>query len=329
MVSNWSIANIGTFLPFLQRKTRTAIKILRNGGFRKFLQTCWLKLRQPLFKWREEWEWVRIEGCDYVMVSNVNGFTMLVSGTDQGIGRELAFYRVHEPTVTKLLPGFVRQGDTVLDIGANIGYYALLFSQLVGESGLVVAVEPHPQNAHVLELNLRLNRVTNVKVMPVAVSNEVGSAQMFVSTGSNWHSLHPTELTSQETISVPTVTIDTIAAQLERTVDLIRMDIEGWEIKALEGAEGTLRRDRPSLVMEIHPAYMQQGDVQRFLMWLQSFGYEQGFVVLRRDDFPWVKRPRRIWERSLSALLADEDFLRSGECFTLLLESPLRQKGNF
>ncbi len=328
MLTNWSIPGVGAFLPFLQRKARTAIKILRNGGFRRFLQTCWLKLRQPLPKWREEWEWVQIEGCDYVMVSNVNGFTMLVSGTDEGIGRELAFYRVHEPTVTKLLPGFVRQGDTVLDIGANIGYYALLFSQLVGESGLVVAVEPHPQNAHLLELNLKLNRVTNVKVMPVAVSDETGLAQMFVSSGSNWHSLHPTEHTGQETILVQTVTIDAIVAQLERPVNLIRMDIEGWEIKALKGAEGTLRRDRPSLVMEIHPNYMQQGEVQNFLVWLQSFGYEQGFVVLRRDDFPWVKRPRRIWERSLSALLADKTFLESGECFTLLLESPLRQKAN-
>ncbi|MCS7187065.1 MAG: FkbM family methyltransferase [Armatimonadota bacterium] len=322
MQSNWSTANAGIFLPFLQRKVKTAVKVLRNGGFRKFLQTCWLKFRQPLFKWREEWEWVQIDGCDYVMVSNVNGFTMLVSGTDQGIGRELLFYRVHEPTVTKLLPGFVRFGDTVLDIGANIGYYTLLLSQLVGRRGTVIAVEPYPDNVHLLELNLRFNRVTNVKVMPVAVSDEIGTAEMFVSEGSNWHSLHPTERTGQRKILVPTVTIDTIVAQLERHVDLIRMDIEGWETKALQGAEGTLKRDRPVLVMEVHPKYIQQDELQQFLSWLQSFGYERGFIVLRCDDFPWVKRPRRIWERSLSTLLTDKDFLGSGECFALLLERP-------
>lgn len=320
MLSNWSIFSTSTFLPFLQRKTKTAIKILRNGGFLQFLQTCWLKLRQPMPKWREEWEWIQIEGCDYVMVPNVNGFTMLVNGTDEGIGRELAFYKVHEPTVTKLLPGFVKPRDTVLDIGANIGYYTLLLSQLVGEDGLVVAIEPYPGNVHLLELNLRLNRVTNVKVMSVAVSDEVGTAQMFVSGGSNWHSLRPTELTGKETISVPTVTIDTIVAQLERPIDLIRMDIEGWETKALSGAEGTLKRYCPTLIMEVHPNYMQEGEVQQFLSWLQSFGYEKGFIVLRRDDFPWIKRPRRVWERTLSALINDEELISGKECLTLLLE---------
>ncbi|MCX7642882.1 MAG: FkbM family methyltransferase [Armatimonadetes bacterium] len=325
MPPNWSIASTGIFLPFLQRKAKTAVKVLRNGGFRKFMQTCWLKFRQPLLKWREEWEWIQIEGCDYIMVSNVNGFTMLVSGTDEGIGRELAFYRVHEPTVTKLLPGFVRLGDTVLDIGANIGYYTMLLSQLVGGRGTVIAVEPHPDNVRLLELNLRLNRVTNVKVMPVAVSDEVGTAEMFVSDGSNWHSLHPTERTGQRKIVVPTMTIDTIVAQLERSVDLIRMDIEGWETKALSGAEGTLKRDRPTLVVEVHPSYLQKEEVQQFLFWLQSLGYEQGFVVLRQDDFPWVKRPRRVWEKSISTLLTEDALLESGECFTLLLEHPSKR----
>ncbi len=322
MLPNWSIASTGIFLTFLQRKAKTAVKVLRNGGFRKFLQICWIKLRQPLIKWREEWEWIQIDGCDYLMVSNVNGFTMLVSRTDEGIGRELAFYRVHEPTVTKLLPGFVQQGDTVLDIGANIGYYTLLLSQLVGANGVVVAIEPHPENFHLLELNLRLNRVTNVKVIPVAVSDEVGTAEMFVAEGSNWHSLHPTERTGQKTILVPTVIIDTIVHQLERSIDLIRMDIEGWEIKALQSAEGTLRRDRPTLVIEFHPFYLQEGEIQKLLVWLQSFGYERGFVVLRADDFPWVKRPRRVWERTISALIKDEELMNSKECFTLLLERP-------
>jgi FkbM family methyltransferase len=52
---------------------------------------------------------------------------------------------------------------------------------------MVIAVEPHPENVHLLELNLRLNRVSNVKVVPIAISDEIGTAQMFVSQGSNWH----------------------------------------------------------------------------------------------------------------------------------------------
>ncbi|MCS7263714.1 MAG: FkbM family methyltransferase [Armatimonadetes bacterium] len=324
MVVRWPFVSAIAILPLINRKARTAAKIWRNGGLRKFLHTFWLKIRQPLAKWKEELEWVRVDGCDYLMVSNVNGFTMLVRGTDEGIGRELAVYRIHEPTVTKLLPGFVRSGSTILDIGANIGYYTLLFSQLVGEGGLVIAVEPYPENVRLLELNLRLNRVLNVKIVPVAISDEVGTAQMFIAEGSNWHSLHPTDMTTQKTVIVPTVTIDTLVAQLERPVDLVRMDIEGWETKALEGGEGTLRQNHPAIVMEIHPCYMKAEEVRQLLLRLKSFGYEKGFVVLRRDDFPWVKRPRRIWERTISNLLADDAFLESGECFTLLLERPLK-----
>ncbi len=313
------------FLSIVQRKVRTAARILRKGRLKELFQTLRLKLRQPLFKWREELEWIQFEGCDYLMVSNVNGFTMLVSVADKGIGRELAFYQIHEPTVTKLLPGFVRQEGTVLDIGANIGYYSLLLSRLVGARGLVIAVEPHPENSHLLELNLRLNGVNNVRVMSVAVSDKVGTAEMFVAEGSNWHSLHPTERTGQKTILVPTVTIDMIASQFERPIDLIRMDIEGWETKALQGAEETLRRDRPSLVIEVHPPYMQQGGIRQFLTWLKSFGYDRGFFVFRGDDFPWIKRQKRVWEKSIIELLADKAFLESGECFTLLLERPSKQ----
>ena len=324
MLSVQWLVSPSAFFPLLQRKAKTAAKVFRNGGLRKLLEVFWLKLRQPPIKWREELEWVQIEGCDYVMVSNVNGFTMLVSSTDAGIGRELAFYRVHEPTVTKLLPGFVRLGDTVLDIGANIGYYTLLFSQLVGPTGMVIAVEPHPENVHSLELNLRLNRVSNVKIVPVAISDEIGTAQMFVSQGSNWHSLLLTEWSSGQSITVSTTTVDALAHQLERPIDIIRMDIEGWEAKALQGAEGTLKRDKPTIIAEIHPTYLQPGEVERILSRLHSFGYERAFVVMRIDDFPWVKRPKRVWERTISALLGDKGLLSSGESFTIILERPAK-----
>jgi FkbM family methyltransferase len=275
-------------------------------------------------KWREEWEWVQIDGCDYVLVPHVQGFRMLVSSTDVGIGRELAFYRVHEPLVTNLLPGFVRQGDTVLDIGANIGYYTLLLSRLVGPNGCVIAVEPHPANAHLLRLNLRLNGINNVQVVSAAVSDGEGQATLFEAEGSNWHSLHPTDRTAGKTLLVTTLTVDTLARQTARPIALVRMDIEGWELNALRGGAQTLARDCPALIVEFHPFYTGQDAVRDTLAWLRSFGYERGFYVLRADDFPWVKRPRRVWERSLSALLSDPSLLDERECFTLLLESPAR-----
>gem|GEM_PF-352653 len=332
LVSSWFVLfhkdgewiMVSALFSLLKRKLKTAVRIFRNGGLRKVFEVFWLKLRQPMVKWREEFEWVQIEGCDYVMIPNINGFTMLVSGTDEGIGRELAFYRVHEPTLTKFLPTFVLPGDTVLDIGANIGYYTLLLSQLVGPTGMVIAVEPHPDNVRLLKLNLKLNRVTNTVVVPVAISDEVGVAQMFISKGSNWHSLHPTPQSTDQSITVPTTTVDALVRQLEQPIDLIRMDIEGWEVKALRGAENTLKRDKPTLVMEVHPSYLQPEETKELLQWLQSLGYRWAFVILRRDDFPWIKRPRRIWRQAISALLTDGALIKDGEAFTLILERPIK-----
>jgi FkbM family methyltransferase len=322
MAKSLLLAKAPPFVPFFRRKAQTAAAIFHREGVRGVLRTFWLKLRQPLSFWRADWERVHIEGCDYVLLPDVNGFAMLVASTDVGIGRELALYRIHEPMATKLLRGFVPTGGVVLDIGANIGYYTLLLSRLVGNDGLVVAVEPHPVNFHLLQLNLRINRVSNVRLVSAAISDKDGRTFLFEAEGSNWHSLLPTERTSQKAIEVPTLTIDTLAHQVERPIDLLRMDIEGGELSALKGGEKTLRCYRPALVMEIHPPYLPPDAVPQLLSWLQSLGYERGFFVLRRDDFPWVKRPRRVWERTLSELLSNEALLKSGECFTLLLERP-------
>lgn len=308
------------FAPFIQRKRRTIARLFREGGWRRVLEVLWLKLRQPWCKWREDWEWVQVDGCDYVLVPNVNGFNMLVASMDAGIGRELAFYRTHEPTATKLLPGFVRPKDVVLDIGANIGYYTLLLSHLVGPEGLVVAVEPHPKNFHLLHLNLRLNGVNNVETLQAAVSDKEGDAILFEAEGSNWHALHSTDRTTNKGIRVTTLTIDAIARQVSRPIALIRMDIEGWEHRALIGAQETLRRDRPALIMEVHPEYLPPEELKQMLLWLGLLGYDRCMVILRRDDFPWVKRPRRVWERPLPALVGDEKLL--SECFILMLERP-------
>ncbi|MGQ9463520.1 MAG: FkbM family methyltransferase [Candidatus Fervidibacter sp.] len=308
----------------LQRKGETTLRLLRSEGWQSVLRTLWLKLRQPLGKWREEWEWVKVEGCDYVLLPNINGFTMLVASTDAGIGRELAFYRVHEPLVTKLLPGFVQQGDTVLDIGANIGYYTLLLAHLVGEDGKVIAVEPHPNNFRLLRLNLRLNRVTNVHLVEAAISDTCEQVTLFESEGSNWHSLHPTDRTSGHGLTVKALTLDVLAQQVPRPIRLIRMDIEGWETRALKSGAKTLQQDRPALIVEFHLCYLPKGEITETLRWLQGFGYEKGFCILRGDDFPWVKHPRRVWERSLPQLLCDDTLLKGDETFTLLLESPTR-----
>ncbi len=296
-------------------RIRIVIETLRQGGIVGLTKLVGRKLRQYLLMNK-----AFANSRQYVLVAEVNDFTMLVDANDVGIGRELRNYRLHEPILTRLLPLFTHRGDIVLDIGANIGYYSLLFSRLVGPEGVVIAIEPEPNNFNLLELNLSLNKVNNVHLYQVAVSDREGTATLFISNYSNWHSLRSKKSSTLKEIKVPTVTIDAIANKLGAPINLIRMDIEGFEDKALHGGWETLRRDKPRLIMEVHPAEFESAsEVQSMLASLADLGYEVRFLILRGDDFPWVKR-RRVWRCSMKHLLSNRVLLEGPEAFVLMLE---------
>jgi len=119
---------------------------------------------------------------------------------------------------------------TVLDIGANVGYYSLLASRLVGREGSVHCFEPHPLMYRVLIHNLRRNRCWNVVANNTAISNEKGEVQLFLSTPSNFGStsLTPAWNYSGQPVSVQRITLDSyVRSKALRQVDLIKIDVEG------------------------------------------------------------------------------------------------------
>lgn len=289
------------------------LNLLRQQGFGGVIDAIYFKLWHPLRQTPSR------NRC-YRLVENVNGFRMLVDASDRGIGRELRFFRIHEPLVTNLLGGVARPGVNVLDIGANIGYYTLLLSRLVGPSGEVLAVEPHPQNFHLLCHNLWLNAVQNVRVLRAAVAETSGEAQLSVSLASNWHTLAITPERTSETISVPTVTVDQLRDTWGRSIGILRMDTEGYEGHILRGAKITLHQDRPAIIVEVHPAFLGPTEGPRFLSQLMDLGYEARFLLLRGDDCPWRKGRQVVRECPLSRLVLNRELFRAREAFTLILE---------
>ena len=104
----------------------------------------------------------------------VRGRVMHLDPSDTGV-TPLLFYRgMMDPLETQLVQELVRSGDTVIDIGANVGYYTLLFSELVGETGRVIAFEPDPNNFALLERNVLGNGCRNVTLVPKAVAATTG-----------------------------------------------------------------------------------------------------------------------------------------------------------
>ncbi len=158
----------------------------------------------------------------------------------------------------------VRPNRVFWDVGANVGFYSLLASKLVG-SGRVFAFEPAPRNLSYLNQHLALNHATNVEVLPTAVADRNGTSSFETEeTGFMGH------LSVEGSITVPTTTLDSLVKEGKvLPPDYVKMDIEGAELLALRGASDTFQRFRPVLFLATHGREMHVECCRL----LESWGY--------------------------------------------------------
>lgn len=145
-------------------------------------------------------------------------------------------------------------GMAVVDVGANIGYYLLLFERAVGPTGRVLCIEPEPDNLADLRRVVEANRLENVRVLPMALGSRSGTAQLA-------RGLNGVIVTGGSNLSVPVARLDDVWHQegfLDR-VDFVKIDVEGHEGEVLAGAQHLLMERRPRIFLEMHPTMMQAG----------------------------------------------------------------------
>jgi FkbM family methyltransferase len=134
----------------------------------------------------------------------------------------------------------IRPGDTVLDIGANIGFYTKQFSDMVGPQGKVFAFEPDPTNFIHLQDNCK--HLTNVTLRQCAVSDRDGDLILYTSKKLNVdHRTYKPEEYDEE-INIACISIDTFLAD-QKKVDFIKIDIQGFEVNAFRGMQNTLKNN--------------------------------------------------------------------------------------
>jgi FkbM family methyltransferase len=189
---------------------------------------------------------------------------------------------IWEPFETEVATREIRSGDTVLDLGANIGYYTLLFSELVGDKGRVFAFEPDPANFALLMKNIQANGCRNVTAVPRAVSNKSGFLNLYhCDDDAGDHRVYDSG-DGRSAIEVECVRLNDYFAPTER-IDFIKMDLQGAEWGAIEGAS-QLIRNNPDLkiISEYWPKGLKisgidPADYPRMLM-------DQGFTLFRMSE---------------------------------------------
>lgn len=165
-----------------------------------------------------------------------------------------ALNRIHEPSTTRLFKEVVKQGDVVVDLGANIGYFTLLAAKLVGKKGKVYAFEPEPRNYNYLLKNIELNGYDNVFAVQKAVSDKKGKTKLYICPYDTGHhtinqyggiKAYKPDFANDEKefVEVEKIALDDFLKDMEQPIDVIKMDVEGAEMLALSGMDGIIKEN--------------------------------------------------------------------------------------
>jgi FkbM family methyltransferase len=241
-----------------------------------------LRVRRFLHKpWHEKVRWVGLQWRQ--TISRIPRPVQLPFGAyffrrNDALGFNLPRFESRELAFVERL---LRPGMTVLDIGAHQGLYTLLASTLVVPNGRVFAFEPSPRERKALRLNVGLNRCKNVIIEELALGNEEGEGSLYVVDGfeTGCNSLRPPALpggTSPITVHVSSLD-QWLGVREVKSVDFIKLDVEGGELSVLQGAQSLLEgRPRPVILAEVQDIRTQPWGYRasEIISYLSSKGYK-------------------------------------------------------
>ena len=176
---------------------------------------------------------------------NVHGSKMIVRVLNNDeISCQLLFSQSgYEKYQASLFQKLVTEDMTVVDIGANIGFYTLLAAKLVGTKGKVFTFEPEPQNYALLLRNIELNGYKNVTPVRKAVSSKTGKADLFINKRTGSHGF----LSDREDVigvtTVETMSLDNYFEGKECPIDIIKIDVEGSELAVFAGMPNIIKKN--------------------------------------------------------------------------------------
>jgi FkbM family methyltransferase len=220
-------------------------------------------------------------GQNDLQTVQLGGFKLVCDRLDHAVSSGIINEQHYEPHLTEFVHGRLKPGMTAVDIGANIGFFSMLFSSIVGGNGRVISFEPNTENCRLLLLSKEVNGFDNIELHPIALSNMRGVAFFTPAIGSNGTLLPSTSETLMDPncVVVPSDRLDNV---VHGPVNLIKADVEGAEYLAFSGGIETISRNRPIILAEFSMAVSGiQG--KDFLYWIQNLNYS--IEMLGRTEF--------------------------------------------
>lgn len=171
---------------------------------------------------------------------------------------------VEERTLVKR---YLEPGMHAVDVGANVGYYAALIQSVIGSTGHITLIEPSPENLTELNANIHLNSWRNYSLVNCAL----GADEAIVGLQSGINSGVVPAGDGASTVQMRS--LDSVCREINRAVDFIKVDVEGYEWDVLQGARATIKEDRPILFLEVHPLMIGEhgGSIALIVEFIQEF----------------------------------------------------------
>lgn len=198
----------------------------------------------------------------------------------------------YEPATGNLISLSLRPGFVAMDIGANIGVHTLRMAKAVGEQGKVISCEPMPHLQNKLKANVQLNRLESiVQIMGIAISDAPGETKM--SGSPDTFNQGTGRMDTEGETNVRVTTGDALISELGmQRLDLIKIDIEGYEMKAIQGLTNSIAQFKPRILVEYDQAYWEKcgSSWTEFKSLLEKHNYTlykiEEFTLTRIDSTP-------------------------------------------
>jgi FkbM family methyltransferase len=216
------------------------------------------------------------------------GYEFFLSHRPLGLTEELQLYGIHEPLASETYRSLLKRGEIILDIGSNVGYYALLASANTENKAVVHCFEPDPELIAILEKN-RANGGLSWELSKMAVSESDGEIPFYRSQVANWGGIREKDVSAKTTpIQVRSTTLDGYCSTNNLAPTFLRMDIEGAEVEAMRGAGEILRTFKPKIFMELHLSFLSAEEKLELIETLSQPDYQNCLVIKRYYDSPWA-----------------------------------------
>lgn len=212
------------------------------------------------------------------------------------VGRKIKL-RLFETKETRFFKRCIKEGDICFDVGANVGYYTNLFASITGRTGKVFSVEPLLRNVRLIELASTINHTDEiVNVIRVGASNE-DSEVSFAFDGDSSYASVKADGSKSVGVIIQCKKIDTIILDFDlHKIDILKMDVEGWEYHALQGMKGVLAdpQKRPRLMMvELYSDHLRKysSSITEICDYLSCYGYVPYYLSNSKQDklLPFTK----------------------------------------